>query len=185
LASVVQVIRAQRAEDAAAVRRLLAEAFADDGRVAALADALLARPDQPGAAFVAEEDGAVVGHVQLSLAWVDAPTRVVDVLVLSPLGVAPAHRNRGIGRALCAEAVAAAERLGAPALFLEGDPGYYAKLGWQRASTYGFTAPSTRIPDAAFQVVVLPMWETWMTGALVYNDTFWAHDCVGLRDGTT
>ena len=42
--------------------------------------------------------------------------------------------------------------------------------------------PSNRIPDAAFQVVVLPGHEPWMTGALVYCDPFWALDCVGLRD---
>jgi putative acetyltransferase len=31
-------------------------------------------------------------------------------------------------------------------------------------------------------VIVLPAWEPWMTGAHVYNDTFWTMDCVGLRD---
>jgi putative acetyltransferase len=39
-----------------------------------------------------------------------------------------------------------------------------------------------RIPDAAFQVAVLPTHEVWMTGALVYCDPFWTMDCVGLRD---
>jgi putative acetyltransferase len=54
-------------------------------------------------------------------------------------------------------------------------------LGWQAAHDHGFQAPSTRIPAAGFQVALLPAWQPWMTGALVYNDTFWAHDCVGLR----
>jgi putative acetyltransferase len=39
-----------------------------------------------------------------------------------------------------------------------------------------------RIPQCAFQVVVLPAWEPWMTGALVYPDAFWLMDAVGLRD---
>jgi putative acetyltransferase len=34
----------------------------------------------------------------------------------------------------------------------------------------------------AFQVVTLPAYEPWMTGALVYAEQFWAFDCVGLRD---
>jgi hypothetical protein len=42
----------------------------------------------------------------------------------------------------------------------------------------------TRSADPAFQVVVLPSWQLWMTGAVVYNDTFWALDCVGLRTGS-
>jgi putative acetyltransferase len=176
------IIRAQQDDDATAVRRLLAAAFGDQGPVVAdLAEALAARPDRPGVVLVAEDGGAVVGHVQLSRSWIDAAPRPVEVLVLSPLGVAPAHQRRGIGRALCAAAVERAAVLGAPAVFLEGDPAYYSRLGWERASRYGVSAPSARIPDAGFQVRVLPAWEDWMTGALVYNDTFWSFDCVGLR----
>ena len=46
----------------------------------------------------------------------------------------------------------------------------------------GFERPSTRIPDPAFQVRLLPAHEEWMTGRLVYCEPFWSHDCVGLRD---
>lgn len=176
------IVRDLLPDDAAAVRQLLTAAFADDGRVADLAAALDARTDRPGVALVAEEDGAPVGHVQLSRGWVDATARLAEVAVLSPLGVLPAYQRRGVGRALCQAAVKRAEHIGVPAVFLEGDPRYYAKLGWERASARGFAAPSDRIPDVGFQVVVLPSWEPWMTGRLVYNDTFWAMDCVGLRD---
>lgn len=178
------IIREQRPPDDAAVRELLTDAFRDGKRVADLAAALHARADQSGVSFVAEADDAVVGHVQLSLAWLDAVPRLVEVLVLSPLGVAPAYQRRGIGRALCEACLDHAGRVGAPAVFLEGDPGYYAKLGWQPAGAHGFTAPSVRIPDAAFQVVLLPAWEPWMVGALVYNETFWAFNSVGRRDGS-
>jgi putative acetyltransferase len=177
------IIRDLIPHDVGAVRQLLSIAFGAEGeRVAELAERLAARPDRPGASLVAEVDGRPVGHVQLSRGWVDAQPRLVEVLILSPLGVLPAYQRQGIGRALCTAAVQGAEAIGAPAAFLEGDPGYYGKLGWERASARGFTAPSTRIPDVAFQMIVLPAWKPWMTGALVYNDTFWAMDCVGLRD---
>jgi putative acetyltransferase len=97
--------------------------------------------------------------------------------------VLPDHQRRGVGTALCEAALRQARVLDAPAVFLEGDPADYARLGWRRASAVGFTAPSVRIPDAAFQVVVLPAWRNELVGALVYNDTFWTFDCVGLRDG--
>ena len=113
--------------------------------------------------------------------WIDAEARLVEVLVLSPLSVAPEWQRRGIGRALVAHAVAEAKRAGVPAVFLEGDPAYYARLGWRPASELGVTPPSARIPEPAFQAVPLPAWEPWMRGALVYADTFWAFDCVGLR----
>lgn len=180
------IIRAQRPDDAATVRRVLSDAFADGGRAAALADALIARPDRPtDAALVAALDGEPVGHVQLSRGWIDARRGLVEVLVLSPLAVAPAHQRRGIGRALCNAAVARARHLDAPAVFLEGNPAYYGRLGWQRASNRGMGRPSDRIPDPGFQVTLLPSWQSWMTGKVVYNDTFWSLDCVGLRDTMT
>lgn len=71
--------------------------------------------------------------------------------------------------------------MGAPAVFLEGDPGYYSPLGWRPAAEVGVCAPSERIPAPACQVVALPAYEVWMRGRLVYADAFWEWDCVGLR----
>jgi putative acetyltransferase len=124
----------------------------------------------------------VVGHVLLSRSWVDARTALVEVLVLSPLSVAPSVQARGVGTGLVAAAIAESRRLAVPALFLEGSPAYYSSRGFEPATTRGFIRPSTRVPEPAFQVSVLDGHEEWMTGALVYCQPFWAHDCVGLRD---
>ena len=102
--------------------------------------------------------------------------------MLSPLSVAPGQQGRGVGTGLLVAAIDRGRRLGAPALFLEGSPAYYSPRGFEPATPRGFTRPSTRIPEPAFQVVVLDGHEEWMTGALVYCEPFWAHDCVGLRD---
>jgi putative acetyltransferase len=177
------VIRPYRAEDGAAVRAVVTAAFDGNGHgpeVAALADDL--RATHARVELVAEQDDEVVGHVLLSRSWVDARRALVDVLVLSPLSVAPQSQGRGVGSALVAAAIAEARRLGTPALFLEGDPGYYSRLGFEPATPRGFTRPSVRIPDPAFQVVVLDALEEWMRGALVYCEPFWTHDSVGLRD---
>jgi putative acetyltransferase len=168
--------------DHPAVSDVVTRAFADNGTiVAGLVDALRAS-GHVRAEVVAEVDGAVTGHVMLSRSWVDAWRALVEVLVLSPLSVAPEHHGRGLGTALVAAAVDAARTLGAPALFLEGDPGFYARRGFEPATSHGFVRPSPRIPEPAFQVVVLDRHEPWMTGPLVYCDPFWVRDCVGLRD---
>jgi putative acetyltransferase len=175
------MIRAYRPGDEAAVRQVVTEAFVDHGvEVAALADDL--RATHARAELVAEEDHAVIGHVMLSRSWVDARRALVDVLVLSPLSVLPRHQRRGVGTELVAAAIETARRLRSPALFLEGDPDYYSRRGFEPAIRRGFTRPSVRIPEPAFQVVVLDGHEEWMTGALVYCEPFWAHDSVGLRD---
>ncbi len=174
--------RRSRKAEAAAVRDVITRAFGT-AVVADLAEALRdGRAGADGLSYVAERDGRLVGHVQLSWCWLDAPPRLVDVLVLGPLSVVPGYQRRGIGGQLVRHALAEAARAGAPMVFLEGSPAYYPRFGFEAAGRRGFTAPSVRIPDAAFQVVTLAPYEPWMTGALVYAEQFWAYDCVGLRD---
>jgi len=175
-------VRCQRDDDAVAVRRVITAAFGDRGEVANLAAALRARPDRQ-CSLVAVADERIIGHTHLSVSWVDAPTRLVEVLTLSPLAVDPSSQGRGVGSALVRRAQEEAGQLGAPVLFLEGDPRYYGRFGWQGATRLGFVRPSVRIPDAGFQAFLLETYDpATMSGPLVYNDTFWSHDMVGLRD---
>jgi putative acetyltransferase len=102
--------------------------------------------------------------------------------VLSPLSVLPARQRGGVGTRLVGAAVTEAARLGVPAVFLEGDPAYYASGGFEPATPRGFTRPSTRIPEPAFQVHVTQAHQEWMSGALAYGEPFWELDFVGLRD---
>jgi putative acetyltransferase len=126
--------------------------------------------------------GGVVGHVMLTASRLDAPERLVDVYVLSPVGVLPDLQGQGIGTVLIGHALAAARETGVPLVFLEGSPEYYGARGFERAGDLGFRKPSLRIPDDAFQVARMPGYEPWMSGTLVYSEPFWAHDCVGLRE---
>jgi putative acetyltransferase len=176
------LIRPERPEDADAVAEVHRRAFGGE-RVPRLVDALRAAPAALGpVSLVAVVDDRVVGHVLLSASRLDAPPRLVDVLVLSPLGVLPEHQHRGIGTVLVARALSAAEATGAPLLFLEGSPHYYGERGFREGAALGFRKPSLRIPDAAFQVAPLSSYAPWMTGTLVYSEPFWANDCVGLRE---
>lgn len=172
-------VRAMTADDADGVRAVIATAFVDEPAVVGLQEALAARADNIG--FVAVHEDRIVGHAGLTRCWIDAPDRLIEALVLSPLSVAPDVQRRGVGRALLDRAVAHAEAAGAPAVFLEGDPGYYGRLGWHPAAELGVTPASVRIPAPAFQCVQLSAYEVGMSGAMVYPDTFWEHDCVGLR----
>jgi putative acetyltransferase len=95
--------------------------------------------------------------------------------------VRPDRQHAGVGTALVAAALAAAAERDEPLVFLEGDPRYYSWLGFVAAGTLGFTAPSPRIPDRAFQVWPTPAYRGGLSGALVYPDVFWRHDAVGLR----
>ncbi len=178
------LIRAENGDDHGDVRRLHSRAFDDGEKVPGLVDALrVTRAPLPPMSFVAVRDGRVVGHVLLTAGRLDAPRRLVDVLVLAPLGVHPAAQRRGVGTLLVRHALDAADARRVPLVFLEGSPRYYGERGFVRADTLGFRSPSLRIPAPAFQVARLSAYEPWMTGTLVYSDVFWALDCVGLRGG--
>ncbi|RKS72782.1 putative acetyltransferase [Motilibacter peucedani] len=178
------LVRPELPDDRAVVEDLHLQAFGDHGRVVAdLVESLRGLVSGGrGTSLVGEEDGAVVGHVMVTDALLDAPQRLVTVRVLSPLSVLPAAQRQGVGRTLVAAAVDDCAAAGSPAVFLEGDPRYYSRRGFSPGAPHGFRRPSLRIPEAAFQVLLLPAHEPWMTGTLVYPDVFWTHDAVGLRD---
>ena len=177
-------LREERPSDNQAVREVHLRAFGDHGHVVAdLADTLRDTiTPESGLSLVAEHDGQVTGHVMFTRCLLDAPRRLVDVQVLSPVGVLPEFHRRGIGSALIQHGLKILAERDVPLVFLEGDPGYYSRFGFARGDGLGFRKPSLRIPDAAFQAIRLPACEPWMTGTFVYSEPFWRHDSVGLRD---
>lgn len=90
-------------------------------------------------------------------------------------------QGKGVAAALIGRGLELLDSLGVPAVFVEGDPGYYRRRGFVPARPLGVRKASLRIPDAAFQMMTLSAHEPWMTGTLVYPNAFWRHDAVGLR----
>jgi putative acetyltransferase len=176
------VIRTAQPQDFEIICSLHHRAFGDE-KIPRLVDALLKAPAAiaPISLVAASVDSEVIGHILLSAGRLDASKRLVDVMTLSPLAVSQSFRKRGIGAKLIESALAGADALGIPLVFLEGDPAYYSRRGFEKASALGFRSPSLRIPDRAFQVARLSAHEPWMTGTFIYSEIFWAHDCVGLR----
>ncbi len=177
-------LRLEQRQDLPAVRDLHLAAFGDHGKVVAelvggLRHSLTA---DEGLSLVAEQEGDVVGHVMFTRSLLDAPRRLVDVQVLSPVAVLPHRQGTGIGSALVRRGLKVMTERSVPVVFLEGSPGYYARFGFRAGAEQGFRKPSLRIPDAAFQALRLAAYEPWMSGTLVYSETFWQHDAVGLRE---
>lgn len=85
-------------------------------------------PHERGLSFVAIAGGQVIASVRM--------TRVAAgegrALMLGPLAVKPAYKNRGIGKHLVKLAVEAAKAAGRPAVVLVGDEPYYGPLGFSR-----------------------------------------------------
>ena len=175
-------IRAADPSEQATIETVVAAAFEDDsdGRVVQMVRALNAF-GATRISLVALHD-RIVGHVQLSKAWIDARSRLVDALVLTPLSVVPEHQRQGVGTRLLEHALKTADEMGVAAVFLEGDWAYYGVRGFVSGASLNLLRPSLRIPEPAFQVAPLSRYESWMTGQVIYPESMWDTDSVGLRD---
>lgn len=175
--------RAERPGEESQIREVVADAFAHHAIVPTLVDRLRESPDWiDGLSFVATLEGRIVGHILFTRSLLDAPQRLVDVLVLSPVSVATEFQGRGIGTGLLRYGLEQLMTRPEPLVFLEGSPTLYGRFGFVAGEQLGFRRPSLRIPEPAFQVLKLPAYEPWMTGTLVYSRVFWDLDCVGLRE---
>jgi putative acetyltransferase len=133
------IVRRERAADHEAVRALHDAAFGGptEGR---LTDELRADAGfLPHLSLVAEDDGRIVGHAIATRARLEPLD--VPVLGLGPLGVHPDTQRRGVGTALVHALVAVAEASGERLIALLGDPAYYGRFGFVRATELGVEPP--------------------------------------------
>jgi putative acetyltransferase len=145
------LVRAEAAEDRAAVFALNASAF---GRPAEAE--LVERLRAAGAAtlsLVALAGGAVVGHVLFSPVRVEGPP-AWDALGLAPMAVAPARQRAGIGSQLVRAGLAACRDAGHRVVFVLGHPRFYPRFGFRPAAALGlrYAEPGC---EAAFFVAEL------------------------------
>ena len=100
--------------------------------------------------FVAEEKGGdLVAAGTYTRGWLDAPTKLVEVLVLAHVAVLPDRQRAGTGSLLVKESLRAVQDRDEPLVFLEGDPGFFSRLGFIGGFELGFTPPSRSRPCRA------------------------------------
>lgn len=126
------LIRTEQSIDRDAVTAVLNAAFGR-GEEAELVDQLR-RDGDAVLALVAELDGKPVGHILFSRAVLEAPDGDLDAVVLSTLGVVPAHQHQGIGTSLTEAGLRLLEQIGEHYVFVLGDPGYYQCFDFDSAA---------------------------------------------------
>lgn len=88
--------------------------------------------------FVMEKDGRIIGHVMYVRSAIQADDgRVIPTMTFGPISIAPDHQGQGYGTILLRHSMEAAEKMGAGALVITGDIGFYGRFGFVVASTQG------------------------------------------------
>ena len=163
-------VRPERPDDAARIHAVQTAAF---GQVdeADMVDALRAAAT-PTLSLVAESDGSVVGHILFSPVTIEGCPEAPAVAGLAPIGVDPAHQARGVGSALMRAGLRACAQHDWRAVFLLGDPGFYARYGFELAAPRGFHYESDRF-DTGFQLLELePGALSGCAGWVRYHEAF-------------
>ena len=155
-------IQPETPDDAVAIERLHERTFGP-GRYAKTAYRLRERIDHiRELSFTARIGTLLIGSVWLS------PIRIGEAkaLLLGPVTVEPAFRDRGVGQALIERALKVAKDKGHRLVILVGDEAYYEKCGFKRIPRGRATMPGpvdparlllAELADGAFEGVAGPI----------------------------
>jgi putative acetyltransferase len=162
------MIRAAKPADAEAVTALVTSAFGRDDE-ARLVERLRAT-DRLTWELVAEEDGALVGHIAFSPVRIGDETGNGQWWGLAPLAVAQAHRRRGIGAELVRSGLDAARLAGVTLVVVLGEPAFYGRLGFEPAEKLGLVSVYP-VPPECFMALRLGTGKP-PAGTLRYDPAF-------------
>jgi len=125
-------IRSEAPSDVAAIERLTAEAFLAAPHTSHTEHLIvreLRNAGQLSISLVAEDDGAIVGHLAVS------PVSISDGSEgwygLGPISVVPERQRQGIGGRLMVQALAALRRMEACGCVVVGDPDFSSRFGFK------------------------------------------------------
>jgi len=158
-------VRSARAEDAPAIRAVLAACFPTEAE-ARLVE-LLRGAGHLAVSLVADQDCGLVGYVAFSPVSLNSHAGVAGGpdaagasganagpgAGLAPLAVLEAHRKRGVGAELVRAGMEACATAGFGWVVVLGDPSYYARFGFRPAAAAGLHDEYGGGP--AFQVLEL------------------------------
>jgi putative acetyltransferase len=127
-------IRSEQAKDIEQVREVLCAAFPTDAE-SRLVDALRAN-DKAIISLVAAQAEQVLGHILFSPVST-SPLTEAKGIGLAPVAVRPEVQSQGIGSHLIEQGLHLCKELGYDYCVVLGDPKYYQRFGFEKASQFG------------------------------------------------
>jgi len=162
-------IRPQTDADDSAVRQLNEAVFPTPAEADLVAR--LRAEANPVVSLVAEDDGAIIGHILFSPATLATDAGCVTC-ALGPMAVLPGRQRQGIGSSLVRLGLDECAKLGCRAVFVLGHADYYPRFGFVPAARFGIAA-QFEVPDEVFMALELePGALAGKAGAMRYHEAF-------------
>lgn len=102
--------------------------------------------------FVMERNGQIMGHVMYAHSEIKAyDGRKIPIMTFGPISIAPALKRQGYGTVLLQYSMKKAKEMGANALAITGNIGFYGKSGFVVAKEKGIRYADD--PDAEYFLI--------------------------------
>ena len=99
---------------------------------------LRVQQNDPGDHSGAEKNGKLIGQNMFMRTIIEADDgRVIPVLTMGPIGIAPEYKRQGYGKKLLDYSLEKATAMGFGAVLFEGNIGFYGHSGFSYARTFG------------------------------------------------
>jgi putative acetyltransferase len=126
---------------------------------------------QPLVSLIAEDNGAIVGHIMFSPVSLSSDP-ALRIMGLAPMAVAPEHQGKGIGSALVRAGLEQCKQLGCGAVVVLGHPAYYPRFGFLSAARFGIGCEYEVPADVFMAVELQARFLSGRSGKIKYHAVF-------------
>ncbi|MDR3573265.1 MAG: N-acetyltransferase [Anaerolineaceae bacterium] len=143
-------IRPETPADVVAIYAVNKQAFAGRQAEPGLVDAIRTSAGFiPQLSLVAEQNGAIVGHILFSRTHIQTDNSLLPALALAPLAVLPEYQRQGIGSAPVRRGLQECRRLGQAVVIVLGCASYYPRFGFSAGLAKALECPLETPNDPA------------------------------------
>jgi putative acetyltransferase len=124
--------------------------------------------------LVAKIEDEIIGHVLFTpVRLIQDQDWSIEGMGLAPLAVLPEYQNQGVGTELCKEGLRKVKSNGYPFAVVLGDPFFYHRFDFVRASDHGIRSSFDGVPDDAFMIKIFnPKVMAGAQGVVYYHQAF-------------
>ncbi len=126
---------------------------------------------QPIISLVAEENGAIVGHILFTPVTLEGYPDL-KMMGLGPMAVVPEHQCKGLGSALVWAGLKQCRQLGYATVIVLGPANYYPRFGFTSACRFGIESEYD-VPEEVFMAMEMePGALRGKSGVMEYRPAF-------------